>query len=273
MAHKTILSSLWPRLLAQAAGKAAKPPARLTGAARGFWQLYAPIAEGSAEKSFVLGQLGQSLDGRIATATGHSHYINGPEAIDHLHRLRALVDAVVVGIGTVLADDPQLTVRRVPGPHPARVVIDPNARLPRDARLLAGGRRAGLSSCKADSGRCPDAQRRSSCRCTKAASIPADIVAALAERGFKRLLIEGGAKTLSAFLAAGALDRLHLCVAPLVIGAGPIGLDLPPIDRLEEALAAGGLDSPARRGCAVRLSLPQKMRRLHLLPSFPLSRE
>ena len=61
-------------------------------------------------------------------------------------------------------------------------------------------------------------------------------MAALAERGFKRLLIEGGAKTLSAFLAAGALDRLHLCVAPLVIGAGPIGLDLPPIDRLDEAL-------------------------------------
>jgi len=76
MAHKTILSSLWPRLLAQAAGKTAKPPARLKGAARGFWQLYAPIAEGNWEKSFVLGQLGQSLDGRIATATGHSHYIN-----------------------------------------------------------------------------------------------------------------------------------------------------------------------------------------------------
>src|SRR5258707_324222 len=114
MAQNTILSSLWPQLLAQAAGKAAEPPARLTGAARGFLQLYAAIA-----------------DGRIQ---------------------------------------------------------------------------------------------------------PADIVAALAERGFKRLLIEGGAKPLSAFLAAGALDRLHLCVAPLVIGAGPIGLDLPPIDRLEEAL-------------------------------------
>jgi len=234
MAHKTILSSLWPRLLAQAAGKTAKPPARLTGAARGFWQLYAPIAEGNWEKSFVLGQLGQSLDGRIATATGHSHYINGPEAIDHLHRLRALVDAVVVGIGTVLADDPQLTVRRVPGPHPARVVIDPNTRLPRDARLLAedgvpvfllqGGQR-----------QVPGCATPIVLPMHEGRIRPADIVAALAERGFKRLLIEGGAKTLSAFLAAGALDRLHLCVAPLVIGAGPPGLDLPPIDRLEEA--------------------------------------
>ena len=235
MVRKSILSSLWPQLLAQAAGEAVRPPARLTGAARGFWQLYAPIAEGRADTSFVLGQLGQSLDGRIATATGHSHYVNGPEAIDHLHRLRALVDAVVVGIGTVLADDPQLTVRRVAGPHPARVVIDPNARLPQNARVLAeDGVPVFLLQSR---------ERQVPGRATpillpmhEGRIHPGDIVAALAERGFKRLLVEGGAKTLSAFLAAGALDRLHLCVAPLVIGAGPIGLDLPPIDRLEEAL-------------------------------------
>ena len=233
MAHKTILSSLWPRLLAQA-GKAAKPP-KLTGAARQFWELYAPIAEGKAGTSFVLGQLGQSLDGRIATTTGHSHYINGPEAIDHLHRLRALVDAVVVGIGTVLADDPQLTVRRVSGPHPARVVIDPNARLPEAARLMADD---GVPVFVVQSGK-----RLAPARATpivlpaeEGRIQPTDVVAALAARGFRRLLIEGGAKTLSAFLATGALDRLHLCVAPMVIGAGPIGLDLPPIDRLDEAL-------------------------------------
>ena len=77
----------------------------------------------------VVGQCGQSIDARIATASGHSHYINGAEGLAHLHRLRALVDAVVVGVGTALADDPQLTVRRVAGPNPARVVIDPNGRL------------------------------------------------------------------------------------------------------------------------------------------------
>ena len=73
----------------------------------------------------AVGQIGQSLDGRIATPTGHSHYINGPAGLDHLHRLRALVDAVLVGVGTAIADDPQLTVRRVAGPNPARVVLDP----------------------------------------------------------------------------------------------------------------------------------------------------
>src|SRR5207342_1513259 len=70
-----------------------------------------------------------------ATESGHSKYINGPAGLTH-HRLRALVDAVVIGVGTAIADDPQLTVRRVAGPSPARVVVDPNGRLPRTARLF-----------------------------------------------------------------------------------------------------------------------------------------
>src|SRR5215475_6625901 len=91
----------------------------------------------------VVAQCGQSNDARIATASGHSHYINGAEGLAHLHRLRALVDAVVIGVGTALLDDPQLTVRRVAGSNPARVVIDPNGRLAPTARLLAedGARR------------------------------------------------------------------------------------------------------------------------------------
>src|SRR4051812_25903843 len=77
----------------------------------------------------TVGQIGQSLDGRIATPTGHSQYINGSPGLCHLHRLRAVVDAVVVGAGTVRADDPQLTVRHVEGPDPVRVVIDPRGTL------------------------------------------------------------------------------------------------------------------------------------------------
>src|SRR5690606_42113729 len=87
------------------------------------------IRRASADHPFVVAQLGQSLDGRVATATGESKWINRDAALDHLHRLRACVDAVVVGIGTVLADDPMLNVRRVPGLHPARVIIDPGGRL------------------------------------------------------------------------------------------------------------------------------------------------
>jgi riboflavin-specific deaminase-like protein len=228
-------SSLWPHLLALAAGREVSAPGADQRAASDFWRLYAPVAEGRAEPAYVIGQLGQSLDGRIATPTGRSHYINGPEAIRHLHRLRALVDAVIVGAGTVIADDPQLTVRLVKGPSPARVAIDPSGRLPATARIFTndGVRRFLVHS----TDRNPPAGVTGIALALRAGRFhPPDIVAALASHGLRRLLVEGGAHTLSAFLAAGAIHRLHVCVAPMVIGSGPVGIALPPIDRLEGAL-------------------------------------
>src|SRR6516165_4745014 len=93
---------------AMAAIRAGRPD----GASR--WDvIFGPLRAGQVDDLLVVGQIGQSLDGRAATSTGHSHYINGAEGLDHLHRLRALMDAVVVGVGTALADDPLLPVRRV----------------------------------------------------------------------------------------------------------------------------------------------------------------
>ena len=83
----------------------------------------------------MIGQLGQTLDGRIATRTGESRYINGQCALDHLHLLRASVDAVLVGAGTIVADDPQLNVRRTAGRNPARVALDPSGRTPAGLQL------------------------------------------------------------------------------------------------------------------------------------------
>src|SRR5580658_10723809 len=113
---------------------------------------FGPLRAGAADNLVVVGQFGQSLDGRVATESGHSHFINGPAGLAHLHRLRALVDAVVVGVGSALADDPQLTVRRVAGPHPARVVIDPRGRLPATARAYRddGVRRLVVTSAGAE---------------------------------------------------------------------------------------------------------------------------
>lgn len=227
-------NAIWPELLKLAAGQNIVRPVDME-AGRSFWDLYAPIAFGNGGLPFVVGQLGQSLDGRIATATGRSHYINCPEAILHLHRLRALVDAVIVGIGTVVADDPQLTVRKVEGPHPARVVIDPNGRLPPNARILANDGCPIFVLQQWDRPR-PSWVTPLIVPPRNGQLDPAAIVAALASRGFKRLLVEGGAGTLSGFLAAGVLDRLHLCIAPMVIGSGPIGISLPPIDELDHAL-------------------------------------
>lgn len=234
-ADESHFDGAWARLLALAGGGEALAVPGDDSFGGAFWHRYAPIALGHDRPAFVVGQLGQSLDGRVATATGRSHYVNGPESLSHLHRLRALVDAVVVGIGTVLADDPQLTVRRVEGPNPARVVIDPNGRLPADARLLAADGMPVYALQGQERDR-PEGVEPIIVPPRDGLLDPADMVAALAERGFRRLLIEGGAGTVSAFLAAGALHRLHICVAPILIGSGPIGISLPPIDGLDAAM-------------------------------------
>jgi diaminohydroxyphosphoribosylaminopyrimidine deaminase / 5-amino-6-(5-phosphoribosylamino)uracil reductase len=204
------------------------------------WQeIFGPLRRGLRDDLMVVAQCGQSIDARIATVSGHSHYINGPEGLAHLHRLRALVDAVVVGVGTVLADDPQLTVRRVAGPNPARVVIDPNGRLTRTARLLVddGVRRLVItrSDTTLDLAAGIEVVRVAA---TAGQLAPADVLAILAERGFRRILIEGGSNTISRFLAAGCLDRLHVMIAPMIIGAGPSSVSLEPIDRVDEAIKA-----------------------------------
>jgi riboflavin-specific deaminase-like protein len=216
---------------------AAVPDAIRTGAAlpTAWRELFEPLRNGTVDELVVLGQLGQSLDGRIATESGHSHYINCEEGLAHLHRLRAIVDAVVVGVRTALADDPRLTVRRVAGPDPARVVIDPHGRLPPGARLRAadGVRQivvAGEGSAP------PPGMELLALPAENGHIPPAVLLAGLASCGFRRILIEGGANTVSRFLAAGCLDRLHVIVAPLILGAGAASVALPPVGRVDQAL-------------------------------------
>jgi riboflavin-specific deaminase-like protein len=202
------------------------------------WEgLFGPLRHGRVDDLVVVAQIGQSLDGRVATESGHSHYINGPAGLAHLHRLRALVDAVVIGVGTALADDPQLTVRRVSGPQPARVVIDARGRLPSGAKLLArdGVRRLVVTGAGAKPPLPSDIEIVGLSK-TNGHIAPATILAALAERGLRRILIEGGADTVSRFLAAQCLDRLHIIVAPIILGSGRASFTLPPIDRVDEAV-------------------------------------
>ena len=197
----------------------------------------------AAGDAFILGHLGQSLDGRIALENGDSYYVNGPEGLDHLHHLRAVFDVVMVGAGTVARDDPQLTVRRCVGQSPVRVIIDPRRRLPPDRRVFAPGGPHTIILCAegVDPGDA-DAAEVLPIPMTDGGLDLSAARDALKARGLGRLFIEGGGCTVSAFLAAGLLDRLQVSVAPFVIGSGPIGLALPALDRLRDAKRP-----PARR--------------------------
>lgn len=217
----------------------------------GQWQAQAPVPDAARdildcllplvaqEGPLTIAQLGQSLDGRIATQSGHSHYINGIDSRTHLHRLRGLVDAVLVGAGTVCEDDPQLNVRHVPGDNPVRVVLDPRGRVPAERHVFQVPDAPTLHLVGADAvpqGPVGDHVIRAVVESQDGRVSPRAVIDYLAGLGHTRLLIEGGGTTVSRFLEARALHRLHLLIAPLLIGSGRAGLSMPPIVTLDEAL-------------------------------------
>ena len=182
---------------------------------------------GRTDHPVVVGQMGQSLDGFIATSTGASHYVTGEASLVHLHRLRSWADVVVIGWRTAVSDDPRLTVRLVPGQDPVRAVIDPNHRVPEAARLFAGP--AGASMRVGPTGDLVVPVRGGRVA-------PPNVIAALAKRGFRRVLIEGGGQLVSSFLQAQCLDRIHVVVAPMLIGDGVPGLRPRAVTELDQAL-------------------------------------
>jgi len=194
--------------------------------------LYLPLCGGTTTRPLAVGHLGQSLDGFIATHAGDSQFVTGSENLVHLHRMRALFGVVVVGAGTVAADDPQLTTRHVSGPNPLRVVFDPSRRLTPDYRVFTDSDAETLYVC----GRSHVADGETHVgRATIASfddSIPerdvTQLVGLLRERGCRRVFVEGGGVTVSAFLEANLLDRVHIAIAPVLIGDGRPAIRLAP---------------------------------------------
>lgn len=207
-----------------------------------FLPLCRPVADDDQPK--VIGQLGQSLDGRIATVTGRSRFINGDDGITHLHRIRAVSDAVIVGAGTASTDNPRLTVRRTHGRNPVRVVIDRHHRVPDSHHLFTDGeaptlRLVGGRYRKPAHAEVPPGVTEIPCLGDPEEQTPVDpklILDVLADYGLRKIFVEGGGVTVSAFLNAGLLDRLHVMVAPMIIGSGRPAFSLPEIDFLDDAL-------------------------------------
>jgi riboflavin-specific deaminase-like protein len=168
-----------------------------------------------------------------------SRWLSGAEDLLHTHRMRALCQAVVVGVTTVLLDDPQLTVRRCIGPNPVRVVIDPDRRLDGSQRVFRDDAAPTLLLCGAD--RAGAGERLGSAEVVPVVRSefglsPHEICRVLALRGLSSLLIEGGGVTVSRFLAAGALNRLQITIAPVILGSGRPAIMLPTITDLSNSL-------------------------------------
>ncbi len=192
---------------------------------------------------FVVAKFAMSLDGRIASRSGDSRWISNETSRREAHRLRAEADAVMVGIGTALADDPLLTVRDAPLPargQPLRVVVDSSGRLPADAAMLAaeGTTLVAVAS--------PEAARAVESLGAEAIVAPGSdgrvdlprLLAGLGARDVMSLLVEGGAALHGALFAGGLVDKVVAFVAPVVIGGdgvpGPVGG--PGAERMADAL-------------------------------------
>jgi len=173
-------------------------------------------------RPFVLLKLAMSLDGKIATASGDSKWISGEASRTRVHELRRRLAAILVGVGTVVADDPLLTVRRVEGRNPLRIVLDGAGRMPSSARLLrepgrtvvvtaamSDAAEAALRRAGAEVWRLPDSGAR--------VDLPA-LLDRLGREGIDSLLVEGGAETAASFVEGDLIDKVSFFIAPILLG-------------------------------------------------------
>ena len=194
-------------------------------------------------RPFVSLKFAMSLDGKIATRTGESRWITGERARNHGHELRHMHDAILVGVNTVIKDDPQLTTRiqgRDDARQPIRVVLDTRLRTPKNARVL--GERTLIATTSGSDMDCAEIVRLPP---GPDGRVPIDLLLdELGQRGILSLLVEGGAQTHASFLAAGLVNKVYAYVAPKLIGgseaSGPVGGG--GIERLADAITLRATD-------------------------------
>ena len=179
---------------------------------------YLQIIFNKSKYPYIFGHLAQTLDGYIATESGESRYISSIDNLEHLHMLRAISDVVLVGSNTVKFDNPKLTTRLVKGPNPMRVVIDKNDTIKNSSNLLKNKDRKGFKivSDKLK----PNGKNIFSLPLKKDEFRITDIIFLLKSLGNKIIFIEGGGNIISHFYRKKCLNRLHLCISPILIGRG-----------------------------------------------------
>ena len=184
------------------------------------------------KKKFYIGQIGQSLDGKIALLNGNSHYINDKNSISYLHSLRSICDAVVVGVNTIRKDDPLLTTRAIKGPNPQRIIIDPSLKLTNKYKVFKDGMPNIIFN---------HSKLNKKFNNTQIYQLPERnftnlIYQNINRLGYKLVLVEGGSKTISKFLENRLLNIMQFIIAPTIIGSGINSINIEPITNLKNVI-------------------------------------
>ena len=181
-----------------------------------------------------IGQIGQSLDGKIALNNGSSHYINEKESITYLHCLRSISDGVLVGVNTIIKDNPLLTTRKIKGPNPIRLIIDPTLKLTNKYKIFKDDNKNIIFT---------NSSKEKKFINTTIVKFPKknftqNIYDYLEKTSLQTILIEGGPTTLSHFIELKLLNYMQFIISPTIIGSGIDSVRLKPISDLKNALRA-----------------------------------
>ena len=181
-----------------------------------------------------IGQIGQSLDGKIALNNGSSHYINEKESITYLHCLRSISDGVLVGVNTIIKDNPLLTTRKIKGPNPIRLIIDPTLKLTNKYKIFKDDNKNIIFT---------NSSKEKKFINTNIVKFPKknftqNIYDYLEKTSLQTILIEGGPTTLSHFIELKLLNYMQFIISPTIIGSGIDSVRLKPISNLKNALRA-----------------------------------
>ena len=179
-----------------------------------------------------IGQIGQSLDGKIALNNGNSHYINEKESITYLHCLRSISDGVLVGVNTIIKDDPFLTTRKIKGLNPIRLIIDPSLKLTNKYNIFKDNNKNIIFT---NSSKEKKLNNSTIIKFPKK-NFTLSVYKYLRKTSLKTILIEGGPTTLSHFIEHKFLNYMQFIISPTVIGSGIDSMKLKPISNLKNAI-------------------------------------